>query len=87
MSRKEKLIQRIKSLSKDFTFQELEALFSHFGFQITNKGKTSGSGVKFYHIEKRMQYMAHKPHSGSIIKEKALKDVVTYFIANNLINY
>lgn len=32
-----------------------------------------------------MQYLAHKPHPASIIKEKALKDIVIYLQENNLI--
>lgn len=32
-----------------------------------------------------MQYLAHKPHPSSIIKEKALKDILNYLINNQLI--
>ncbi|SCQ22973.1 hypothetical protein TFUB4_02284 [Tannerella forsythia] len=32
-----------------------------------------------------MQYLAHKPHPSSVIKEKALKDILGYLINNKLI--
>ena len=85
MSKKEKLVQRLLMLPKDFTFAELESLFVQLGFEIDNKGRTSGSRIRFYNKEKQMQYLAHKPHPASIIKEKALKDIVIYLQENNLI--
>ena len=33
----------------------------------------------------KMQYLAHKPHPFSIVKEKALKDIVDYLTENKLI--
>jgi hypothetical protein len=45
----------------------------------------SGSRVKFYHSEKQKQFLAHKPHPSSIIKEKALKDIVDFLIKNDFI--
>ena len=85
MTKKDKLIQRLCQQPKDFTFAELEAVFLRLGFEKYDKGKTSGSRVKFYNKEKQMQYLAHKPHPTSIIKEKALKDIVNYLTENKLI--
>ncbi|MBQ6769760.1 MAG: type II toxin-antitoxin system HicA family toxin [Bacteroidales bacterium] len=85
MTKKEKLIERIRRLPKDFTFAELESVFLQLGFEKDDKGKTSGSRVRFYNKDKQMQYLAHKPHPSSIIKEKALKDIVNYLINNKLI--
>lgn len=84
MSQKEKLLKRIMKLPKDFTFEELIKLFSALGFELSSKGKTSGSRVKFHNQEKEMQYLAHRPHPSSIIKEKALKDIVDFIIENKL---
>jgi len=85
MSRKEKLIKRILSLPKDFTYAELVTLLLQLGFEKDEKGKTSGSRVRFINIECGLQYLAHKPHPSSIVKEKALKDIVTFLQINNLI--
>ena len=85
MTQIEKLKRRILQLPKDFTFEELESVLFQLGFKRDNKGKTSGSRVRFYHQEKQLQYLAHKPHPKSIIKEKALKDIVTFLKENKLI--
>lgn len=47
MSKKDKLIQRLKSKPKDFTYDEVRTLLNYLGFGESNKGKTSGSAVKF----------------------------------------
>ena len=47
MGTKEKLIERFKSLPANFTFEEMERLLSIFGYEKSNKGKTSGSRVIF----------------------------------------
>lgn len=85
MTREEKLKKRILQLPKDFTFEELETLLFQLGFTRDNKGKTSGSRVRFYHKDKQIQYLAHKPHPKSIIKEKALKDIVSFLTENKLL--
>ena len=72
-------------LPKDFTFAELETVLLQLGFEKDDKGKTSGSRVRFYNKNKQMQYLAHKPHPSNIIKEKALKDIVDYLTDNKLI--
>lgn len=78
MTKKDKLIQRLCQLPKDFTFAELESVFLRLGFVKDEKGKTSGSRVRFYNSELKLQYLAHKPHPSSTVKEKALKDIVKY---------
>jgi len=85
MTQKEKLIFKIRQLPKDFTFTELTALLSQLGFVIDNKGKTSGSRIRFYHPEKKIQYLTHKPHPTNVIKPKALKDILNYLTENNLL--
>lgn len=39
MGQKEKLIQRLKSRPKDFTFQEAETLLGYLDYKRSNKGK------------------------------------------------
>lgn len=85
MTKKDKLIQRLNQLPKDFTFAELETILLRLGFEKDDKGKTSGSRVRFYNKEKQLQYLAHKPHPSNIVKEKALKDIVNYLTENKLI--
>ena len=60
MSKRQKLINRLKSQPRDFTFNEAESLLRSLGFRRHNKGKTSGSRVayKLGGIEIRL----HRPH-------------------------
>ena len=74
MGTKEKLIERFRSLPTDFTFDEMEKLLGYFGYERSNKGKTSGSRVIFKNQLGR-PIMIHKPHPGNIIKGYAMKQV------------
>ncbi|MDR2232443.1 MAG: type II toxin-antitoxin system HicA family toxin [Tannerella sp.] len=86
MSTKDKLIERFKQQPKDFTFDELVRLLGSLGFFINNKGKTSGSRVRFGNRDKRIIIDIHKPHkTGNPIKETALKDIYNKLINSNLI--
>ena len=83
MGTKEKLLLRFKALPNDFTWTELVRLFSIFGYEISNKGKTSGSRVIFKKEESA--YAAHKPHPGSIVKPYVMKQVYEFLKNNGLI--
>lgn len=54
-----------------------------FGYEISNKGKTSGSRVIFKKGES--SYAAHKPHLGSIVKPYVMKQVYEFLKNNGLI--
>lgn len=61
MGQKEKLIQRLKSRPKDFTFEEAETLLNYLSYVRSNKGRTSGSRVMFVSDE-HAPILLHKPH-------------------------
>ena len=61
MSQKEKLIEKLKSLPKDFTFEDAETLLKYLEYIRSNKGKTSGSRVIFYK-DGFPPILLHKPH-------------------------
>ena len=83
MSTKEKLIERFRRQPKDFTWEELVRLFGIFGYEVNNKGKTSGSRVLFETEEE--SYIVHRPHPSNIIKEYSLKQILDYLIEKELI--
>ncbi len=83
MSKKDKLIERFKSLPKDFTFEELVTLLGYMGFELDNRGATSGSRVRFRNGEYKIDM--HKPHPGSIIREKSLYSIYEFLKLNGLI--
>ena len=75
MGTKEKLRERFLKLPSDFTFDELQRLLEGFGYERSNKGRTSGSRLIFKNGDKR-PIMLHKPHPGNIVKQYALKQVM-----------
>lgn len=83
MGTEDKLIERFKMQPSDFTWNELVRLFGMFGYEISNKGKTSGSRVIFRKGESA--YTAHKPHPGSIVKTYVMKQVYEFLNNNKLI--
>lgn len=60
MGKKEKLLARLQSNPKDFTFEEMKTSLEFLGFTMSNKGKTSGSRVKF--SNQTVNIILHKPH-------------------------
>jgi len=85
MGTKEKLIERFKRQPKDFTFDELTRMFRILGFELSQKGKTSGSRVEFVNNEKELSFGAHKPHPDSAIKSYVMKQFLEFLSSNNLI--
>jgi hypothetical protein len=85
MGTKEKLVERFKRQPKDFTFNELTRLFQILGFEMSQKGKTSGSRIEFVNNEKELSYGAHKPHSDSSIKSYVMKQVLEFLTSNKII--
>lgn len=75
MSSKEKLISRFKSLPSDFTFDELTRLLTTLGYELSNKGKTSGSRI-IYKDSTGHPIMIHRPHPGNIIKGYAMRQIL-----------
>lgn len=78
MSQLEKAKQRIKLRPKDYTYTEARMLLSQMGFVEHNKGKTSGSRIKFYRKRDQKIILLHKPHPGDVMKPGAVKELAEY---------
>ena len=74
MSQKDKLIKKLKSHPRDFTFTEAETLLGYFSFTRSDKGKTSGSRVIFTSAEHGM-ILLHKPHPRKELLEYQVKQL------------
>lgn len=83
MGKKEKLIARLKSSPKDFTFDEMRNILELLGFEIFNKGKTSGSRVKF--LKENIGIILHKPHPRKELLEYQIKQVIEILEKEELI--
>ena len=74
MTKQDKLIRRLLSQPKDFTWAELVRLLNSVGYQLDRKGKTSGSRVAFW----RQGYPPinlHRPHPDNVLKPYQIRQV------------
>lgn len=76
MSKFDKLILRLLSRPKDFTYDELKTLLKGLGYAESNKGKTSGSRVAFIDTATKHILRIHKPHPKNIIKGYAMEYII-----------
>ena len=77
MSKLEKAKERLALRPKNYTYSEARYLLSQLGFDEYNKGKTSGSRVKFYRPSDKRIILLHKPHPGDEMSLGAIKDLAT----------
>lgn len=84
MGQKEKLIQRLKSKPKDFTFDDAETLLNYLDYIRSNKGKTSGSRVMFV-SEKHGSILLHNPHPQKELKAYQVKQLIEILEQEDLI--
>lgn len=65
-------------MPKDYTYTEAKALLVQMGFVEYNKGRISGSRVKFYRAGDKKIILLHKPHPEDTMKPGAIKDLVKF---------
>lgn len=83
MGKLEKMIERLKSNPKDFTFEEMQTLLLALGFEVSNKGKTSGSRVKFF--KDGVFIILHKPHPRKELLSYQVKQIIETLSEEGLI--
>lgn len=83
MSKKEKLLQKLKMNPKDFTFDELQTLLEAIGFQKQESGKTSGSRVRFYRGTRTI--CLHKPHPRKELLTYQVKQILQFLEKEDLL--
>lgn len=85
MGQKEKLIARLRSVPRDFTFEEAESLLGYLSYRRYNKGKTSGSRVMFVSDEYKTKILLHKPHPRKELLEYQVKQLIEQLEQEGLI--
>ena len=80
MSKLEKAKERIKLKPKDYTYTEAKNFLQQIGFNQSNKGRTSGSRVKFYREKDKKVILLHKPHPGDVMKRGAVDQLLNYLV-------
>ena len=76
MSKIDKAKERLFARPKDYTYSEAKYLLSQLGFEEYNKGKTSGSRVKFYRSSDERIILLHKPHPSPVMCVAAVKGLM-----------
>ena len=85
MGKKDKLIKKLRTNPKSFTYAEALSLFNCFDYQEDNKGKTSGSRVVFRRDSTSAKFALHKPHPQKELKEYQAKDLLSHLESEGLI--
>lgn len=84
MGKKEKLIERLKSVPKDFTYNEAVTLLNYLDFKRSDKGKTSGSRVMFI-SDTHGSILLHKPHPQKELKSYQVKQLLAFLEQEGLL--
>jgi hypothetical protein len=82
MSKHEKLLIKLLSNSKNFTYDEMVTLLRGFGYIEEDRGRSSGSAVMFYNKVLNDKIMLHKPHPQKELK-KYILDLIVEKLKNN----
>ena len=72
-----------KSKPKDFTFEEMQSLLQSMGFVLSEKGKTSGSRVRF--MRGSTAIILHKPHPRKELLTYQVKQIVDVLAKEELL--
>ena len=81
MSKSDKLIIRLLSYPKDFTYNELKMLLMSFGYH-----EMQGAGSRVCFSKDNHKIKLHKPHPRNILKAYQLNLVIEELIAKGLIS-
>lgn len=84
MSRRDKLIARLKGRPKDFTWDELVRLLEGLGYAEVRGGKTGGSRRRFVHASAPIITL-HKPHPGNVVKMYVVDELLRVLVEEGLI--
>ena len=85
LGQKEKLIAKLKSNPKTFTFDDAESLLGYFTYHISNKGRTSGSRVMFVSDQYRTKILLHRPHPRKELLEYQVKQLIEHLEQEGLL--
>lgn len=84
MTKRDKLINRLLLLPRDFTWDELAKVLSGLGYKQVSAGKTGGSRVRFVHPS-HPPVILHKPHPKPILKRYQLENIIDLLRQEKLI--
>jgi len=75
MSKKEKILLKIKNNPNGIIWDELTSLLRYYGYSEFKTGKTSGSRVKYIGDNKDIIRL-YKPHPSNIVKRYVIEQII-----------
>ena len=69
-----KIREKLLNGANDITIEQVTTLLKHYGYEIDNKGKTSGSRILFYGKDLPRIYI-HKPHPEKEVNKFCLEEI------------
>ena len=78
MSKIEKLIKRLQTRPRDFTWDELMKILNYFGYSEIPQGKTGGSRRKFVNKDNNLVISLHEPHPQNVLKSYQVNLVIDF---------
>lgn len=85
MSKEQKLVMRLLSKPKDFTYNELCRVLNSLGYEESQSGKTSGSRVAFIDWKTKHIIRLHKPHPSNVLKQYQIELVIEELKSRGLV--
>ena len=83
MSRKEKLLNRLKGYPKDFSWEEATSLLKRYGCErYDNKG---GSHQIFIHVDSNRKLHITRPHPINVLKKYQIESILDFLTDLGLI--
>ena len=76
MSKDEKLLKRLLTRPKNYTYTELRKLLISLGYVESQSGKTSGSRVAFFDKQSNHIIRLHKPHPSNELKRYQIDQII-----------
>ena len=85
MSKREKLLRRLASRPKDFTWAELVSLMMSLEFEMES-GSGSGSGRKFVNPATEGTLFIHEPYPAKLLKSYQMRDAIHFLKKEGLLS-
>jgi hypothetical protein len=75
LAKSDKALERLKSIPKDFTWNELVSILKRLGYRLQNSSG-GGSARRFVNELTKHKILLHEPHPTNVVKKYALRQVV-----------
>lgn len=78
MTQVEKLLAMLMEMPRTFRFRDFTRIMEHLGYELDQKGSTSGSRVRFYRARDGRMLIMHAPHPSDEMPRGAVRAVVKF---------